>query len=112
MADIREILAALSDEDKALYTEHRNKMRQRYMLAHNQTIGTEKWSTTDDQFLDYIDIMLALLYDRAGKLVATKELIGDDKTKFEQDIDSIDDNLRKINVATKNDGWSNGAVKQ
>lgn len=111
MADIREILAALSDEDRALYTEHRNKMRQRYMIAHNQTVGTDKWSAVDDQFLDYMDIMLALLYDRAGRLMTTKDIIGDDKTKFEHDIDTIESNLKKITVATKHDGWSNGATK-
>lgn len=108
MADIREILAALSDEDKALYTEHRNEMRRRYMIAHNQTLGLDKWGATDDQFLDYMDIMLALLYDRAGRLTATKDILGDDKSKFEKDIDTIDSNLNKINAATKHDGWSNG----
>lgn len=112
MADIREILAALSPEDRATYVQHRNEMRKRYMIAHNQTIGTERWDNFDDQFLDYIDITLALLYDRAGRLMATKDIIGDDKTKIEQDIDSIETNLKKINVATRNDGWSNGATKQ
>lgn len=112
MADIREILAALSDEDRALYTEHRNEMRRRYMIAHNQTIGLPAWNATDDQFLDYMDIMLALLYDRAGRLMTTKDIIGDDKSKFEQAIDTIDSNLQKINHATKHDGWSNGVAKQ
>ena len=112
MADIREILAALSEEDRAMYTQHRNEMRRSYMVSHNQTVGMDKWSETDDQFLDYIDIMLALLYDRAGRLMATKDMIGDDKTKIEKDIDTIETNLKKINVATKHDGWSNGAVKQ
>lgn len=109
MADIREILAALSDEDRAMYTQHRNEMRRSYLLSHTETIGMDKWTETDDQFLDYIDIMLALLYDRAGRLMATKDIIGDDKSKFEQDIDAIDSNLKKINVATKHDGWTNGA---
>jgi len=112
MADIREILAALSEEDRAMYTQHRNEMRRSYLLAHNQTIGMDKWNEFDDQFLDYIDITLALLYDRAGRLVASKELIGGDKTKIENDIDTIETNLKKINTATKSDGWSNGAVKQ
>ncbi len=106
--DIREILAALSPEDRAMYTKHRNDMRRNYMIAHNQTIGMENWNNFDDQFLDYIDITLALLYDRAGRLMATKDICGDDKSKIEQDIDNIESNLKKINVATKHDGWSNG----
>lgn len=112
MADIREILAALSDEDRATYTQQRNEMRRIYMVAHNRTIGTEKWDSFDDQFLDYIDITLALLYDRSGRLMAEKNIFGDDKTKIEKDIDTIETNLKKINVATKHDGWSNGVTKQ
>ena len=112
MADIREILAALSDDDRAMYTQHRNEMRRSYMVAHNQTVGMDKWSETDDQFLDYIDIMLALLYDRAGRLTATKDILGDDKSKLEKDIDAVEDNLKKINTATKHDGWTNGVTKQ
>jgi hypothetical protein len=111
MADIREILAALSTEDRAMYTQHRNEMRKSYLLAHNQTIGMDKWDSFDDQFLDYVDITLALLYDRAGRLVATKNIVGDDKAKIEQDIDTIENNLKKINIATNLDGWSNGAAK-
>lgn len=110
MADIREILAALSDEDRAMYTQHRNEMRKSYLLAHNETMGMDKWDSFDDQFLDYIDITLAMLYDRSGKLMATKDILGNDKAKIEKDIDVIESNLKKINVATKNDGWSNGAV--
>ena len=112
MADIREILAALSDEDKALYTQQRNEMRRSYLLAHNQTIGMDKWDRFDDQFLDYVDITLALLYDRSGRLMAAKDILGDDKSKIEKDIDAIESNLKKINVATKHDGWSNGVTKQ
>jgi hypothetical protein len=111
MADIREILAALSPEDRAVYTQHRNEMRRSYLLAHNETIGMEKWSEKDDQFLDYVDIMLALLYDRAGKLAATKDIFGKDKEQFEEKIDSEESNLKKVdNAAAKmpDIGWSNG----
>lgn len=112
MADIREILAALSDDDRVMYTQHRNEMRRSYMVAHNQTVGMDKWSETDDQFIDYIDIMLAHLYDRAGRLMATKDILGDDKSKIEKDIEAVESNLKKINTATKHDGWTNGLTKQ
>lgn len=112
MADIREILAALSDEDRAMYTQHRNEMRRSYLIAHNQTVGMDKWDSTDDQFLDYIDIMLAVLFDRAGRLMAVKDIVGSDKSDIEKDIDAVEQNLKKISVAAKHDGWSNGAVKQ
>lgn len=82
MADIREILAAISDDDRAMYTQHRTEMRRSYMVAHNQTVGMDKWTETDDQFLDYIDIMLAVLYDRAGRLMTTKDILGDDKRRI------------------------------
>lgn len=112
MADIREILAALSDDDRAMYTQHRNEMRRSYMVAHNETVGMDKWAENDDQFLDYIDIMLALLYDRSGRLNATKEILGDDKSKIEKDFDAVEDNLKKINNTTKSNGWTNGVAKQ
>ncbi len=112
MADIREILAALSEEDRAVYTQHRNTMRRAYLTAHNETLGMDQWSEHDDRLLDYVDIMLALLYDRAGKLVATKELFGKDKEDIEQKIDSEESNLNKIDKAAAkmpSVGWSNGA---
>lgn len=109
MADIREILNALSTEDRAMYTQHRNEMRRSYLLAHTETIGMDKWAAEDDRLLDYVDISLALLYDRAGRLVASKELIGSDKEKIEAQIDSADVNLKKIDQVAS--GWGNGASK-
>ena len=114
MADIREILTALSNEDRAMYTQHRNEMRRSYLLAHTETIGMDKWAAEDDRLLDYIDIIIALLYDRAGRLIASKELVGEDKSKIEMAIDTADENLRKVDKAVKamvtNSGWGNGAV--
>lgn len=113
MADIREILAALSHEDRAMYTQHRNEMRRSYLLAHNETIGMDKWADVDDRFLDYIDISLALLYDRSGRLAATKDILGDDKEAIEAKIENEENNLKKIDKATSANlpvsGWSNGA---
>jgi hypothetical protein len=105
MADIREILAALSDEDKAVYTQHRNQMRRTYLTAHNETLGMDKWSEHDDRLLDYVDIMLALLYDRAGKLNTAKDLIGDDKETIERKIDGAESNLKKIDKTANGTGW-------
>ena len=111
MADIREILNALSTEDRAMYTQHRNEMRRSYLLAHTETIGMDKWASEDDRLLDYIDISLALLYDRAGRLMASKELIGDDKEVIEKQIDTADENLRKVDKAVKAMVSNNGAAK-
>lgn len=115
LSDIREILNALSPEDRAMYTQHRNEMRRSYLLAHTETIGMDKWASEDDRLLDYIDISLALLYDRAGRLIASKELVGEDKSRIEKSIDTADENLRKVDTAVKamisNNGWGNGAVK-
>ncbi len=114
MADIREILNALSTDDRAMYTQHRNEMRRSYLLAHNETIGMDKWDSQDDRLLDYIDISLALLYDRSGRLVASKELIGSDKEIIEKHIDTADANLKKIdahNKATANGASASGWPK-
>ena len=111
MADIREILNSLSTEDRAMYTQHRNEMRRSYLLAHTETIGMDKWASEDDRLLDYIDISLALLYDRAGRLIASKELIGDDKSRIEGEINTADENLRKVDKAVKAMVSNNGAAK-
>ena len=105
MADIREILAALSAEDRAMYTQHRNEMRRTFLTAHNETMGMQSWAEEDDRFLDYIDITLALLYDRAGRLVAAKSVVGDDKTTIERKIDSAETNLKKIDKTANGTGW-------
>ena len=75
--DIREILNALSPEDRLLWSQCRTDMRRNYLNAHNQTMGIHNWDHTDDAFLDMIDIKLAILFDRSGKLVSTKSIIGD-----------------------------------
>lgn len=88
--DIREILNALNEDDRKLWSEHRTTMRRAYINAHNNTIGVEKWEATDDAFMDLIDIKLAILFDRSGKLFATKEIIGiEDATKIENDINKV-----------------------
>lgn len=75
--DIREILQSLSPEDRLLWSQCRTEMRRTYLNAHNQTMGIASWDHTDDAFLDMIDIKLAILFDRSGKIVATKQVIGD-----------------------------------
>lgn len=74
--DIREILMALSPDDRALWSEHRTTMRRSFLTAHNNTVGMGNWSDKDDAFIDLIDIQLALLFDRAGRFETTKDIIG------------------------------------
>lgn len=76
MPDIREVLKALSVDDRALWSEHRTTMRRSYLQAHNATVGIATWVDEDDMFLDLIDIKLALLFDRSGRLSATTDIIG------------------------------------
>lgn len=75
--DIREILQSLSPEDRLLWSQCRTDMRRNYLNAHNQTMGVSKWDHTDDAFMDMIDIKLATLFDRCGKISSAKDIIGD-----------------------------------
>lgn len=93
MPDIREILKALSSEDRTLWQQCRNNMRSVYLNAHNSTVGMPAWNHDDDAFLDFIDIKLATLFDRAGRLDAIKEIIGDSKT-IENDLEKADDAMK------------------
>lgn len=74
MPDIREVLAALDEEDKRLWSQHRTEMRRSYMAAHNSVIGIAAWDAHDDAFIDLIDIKLALIFDKAGRFNTVKEV--------------------------------------
>jgi hypothetical protein len=98
MPDIREILNALDVDDRALWSEHRTIMRRSFLNAHNETVGMGKWSHEDDAFLDLIDIRLALLFDRAGRLNATHDIVGDG-AEIEQNIKDMEDKA-KVKLVT------------
>lgn len=101
--DIREILLALSPDDRALWSEYRTAMRRSFLTAHNMTVGIGNWSDKDDAFTDLIDIQLALLFDRAGRFEATKDIIGLEKGEaIAADIGSQKINLNKVDAAS---GW-------
>ena len=94
--DIREVLAAIDEKDRQLWANCRTNMRKVYISAHNKIIGTADWATIDDAFLDMIDIQLAELFDRSGRISATKPLINSD------DVDRIKDDLNKRDDEIKN----------
>lgn len=97
MPDVREILAALSIDDRALWSEQRTIMRRSYLNAHNQTLGIEDWSAEDDAFIDLIDIRLALLFDRAGRLETTKSIIDTDRQEaIESDLKVAEDKMKML----------------
>jgi hypothetical protein len=100
MPDIREILNALDVDDRALWSEQRTIMRRSYLNAHNETVGMSNWMLEDDAFLDLIDIRLALLFDRAGKLHTVKEIIGNGN-KIEDDIKASEDKMKEKAVPAK-----------
>lgn len=84
--DIREILKALDEKDRRLWSECRTAMRKVYLTAHNKVLGLSDYEAQDDAFMDLIDIKLALLFDRGGRVNATKPLIGEDAEKIEEDL--------------------------
>lgn len=67
MPDIRDVLKALDDEDKRLYSQIRTEMRRSYIAALSQIIGIDQYDANDDAFLDLIDIKIAILFDRSGR---------------------------------------------
>jgi hypothetical protein len=100
MPDIREILQALSPEDKTLWQQCRNNMRSVYLNAHNSTVGMAGWSVEDDAFLDLVDIKLAILFDRSGRLSAIKDIIGKQEAEaITKDLHKAEDEMKaKANV--------------
>jgi hypothetical protein len=98
MPDIREILAAIDENDRLLWQKHRTELRRSYLTAHNSVHGIVNWSDKDDTFMDLIDIQLALLFDRAGRFDAPKDIIGADGNTI---IKQIEDDVAKAKA-----GWS------
>lgn len=99
--DIREILQAMSVEDRAIWSESRTNMRRAFLYAHNNTAGIANWDAQDDAMMDLIDIRLAMLFDRAGRLSMTTDIIGkEDAKKVEEAIESAGSKLLKTA-----DGW-------
>ena len=87
MPDIRDILNALSDQDKHLYSHLRTVMRSEYLNAIHETVNIRSYTKDDDAFLDLIDIKIATLFDRAGKFNAAKGHIDEEAAnQIEQQI--------------------------
>jgi hypothetical protein len=107
MPDIREILNSLDAKDQKLYVQHRTEMRRSYMTAHNSALGLVKWDTSDDRCLDYIDIMLALVFERSGRM--TKANIGEeDAHRIEDELAAASDKIKPskaTEMMQKNGGW-------
>lgn len=66
MPDIRDVLKGLSPDDRALYMDIRMQMRRAYLAAHSKLLPIDRYEISDDQFLDLIDIKIAMLFDRSG----------------------------------------------
>ena len=94
--DIREILKALDEKDQRLWSECRTAMRKVYLTAHNKVLGLADYEAQDDAFMDLIDIKLALLFDRGGRVNTSKTITGDDADKIEKDLYNKDQELSSI----------------
>ena len=81
--DITSLYKSLSPEDRAIYQQFRTDLRKVYLNAHSAIVGIDKWTTDDDYFIDLIDIKIAVLFDRMGRIEG--DVIDKDK---EKDIES------------------------
>jgi len=112
--DIREILKALDEKDQRLWSECRTAMRKVYLTAHNKVLGLADYEAQDDAFMDLIDIKLALLFDRGGRVNSSKTITGDDADKIEEDLLDKDYELGKIigqKISLPNDFVKKGAAE-
>lgn len=92
--DIREILAAIDEKDRQLWSDCRTNMRKVFISAHNKVVGIANWSHIDDAFLDMMDIQLANLFDRAGRINSPKPIVSDeDAEKIKNDLLKSDDDI-------------------
>lgn len=53
------------------------------------------WSVEDDAFLDLVDIKLAILFDRSGRLSAIKDIIGKQEAEaIGKSIEAAEDKIK------------------
>jgi hypothetical protein len=79
--DIRQLYNSLSPEDRAIYQSIRTDMRKIYLNAHTNIVGMDHWDNGDDAWLDLIDIKLATLFDRAGKIESVQPIVNKEEEK-------------------------------
>src|SRR5229473_3339209 len=85
--DIRQLYKSLSIEDRGVYQSIRTDMRKVYLNAHTNIIGMDKWNSNDDYFLDLVDLKVAELFDRVGRIegiIIDKSEAKDIEDKIEQ----------------------------
>lgn len=116
MNDIRQIINALDPQDRVMWSKMRTDMRRGYLNAHNSTVGINQWDNNDDAFLDLIDIKLALLFDRSGKMESTTAVVEKkDADYIEQDIIKHAESVTKVLEAARtmppSNGWDTGIGK-
>lgn len=78
MPDIRDVLNALEEKDRYLYSYLRTEMSAVYLKAIHETLGITNFNQEDHAFMDLIDIKLAILFDRAGKFNNAKGSIDEE----------------------------------
>lgn len=106
MPDIREVLKGLSPDDRAAYMQARNTMRRAYLAAHAAVLPIDKFEIEDDQFLDLIDIKLAILFDRAGVFDHSNGSVDVEQEKdIQSAVESAATRMMKATQLTQQQAW-------
>lgn len=101
MPDIREVLNALEEKDRVLYSYLRTEMSSVYLKAVHETLGITNFNQEDHAFMDLIDIKLAILFDRAGKFNNAKGSIDEEAAnEIEKQITEAASGLKFNNTPT------------
>lgn len=85
MPDIKDILDALDKDDRKLYAQTRTRMRTAYLMALSDIVGMHDHNESDDEVLDWIDVKIAIMFDRAGRFDNSITILPD-VSKLEQEI--------------------------
>lgn len=106
MPDIRDVLKGLSPDDRAAYMQARNTMRRAYLAAHAAVLPIDKFEIEDDQFLDLIDIKLAILFDRAGVFNHAEGSVDVEQVKdIQSAVESAATRMMKATQLNQTNGW-------
>lgn len=109
MPDIRDVLKGLDPDSRAVYTEVRTQMRRAYLYAHSKALPIELYNQEDDNFLDMIDIKIAMLFDRAGVFNHVEGKLNTDIAKeVEQTLHAASDSLATRMMKQNGSAWPKG----
>ena len=101
MTHIHDTLATIKEQDQKKFLTVRTAMRRAYLMAIAGTVGIQNYNSTDDTFMDAIDIKVEMLMQRAGIETPSNE-----NRIAEENVNDVFSLITRPFKETKPTGWT------